>query len=263
MATLERQNDLSSSHWYTLDKKPAYEIKKAKGDGTRPATLRDARKYNLLPSVTTIFAILAKPGLDRWKINKAIESAVSTPRDENEPDERYYKRILDRSFEETSAAAKLGTRIHDAIDAAFDSIDPPEDLKQYVEPTMEYLKTLNLENIQREDVVVNPKDGYAGRVDLLARFNKSNIVIDFKTKKTDPGVKITPFEFQATQIAAYGMAAFGDLSNCWGANIFISTTEPGRIETCVYKPKKLQEEYKAFLAMTQLWRFIKKYDPRS
>ena len=263
MATLEKKNDLSSSHWYTPNGEPAYEIKRAKGDGTRPTTLRDARKHGLLPSVTTIFGIMAKPGLDRWKIGKAIEAALSTPRDENEPDERYHKRILERSFEETSEAAKLGTRIHDAIDAAFDLIEPPEDLKPFVVPTMNYLSTLKLEYIRREEVVVNAKDGYAGRVDLLARFNKSNIIIDFKTKKTDPSVKITPFEFQATQIAAYGMAAFGSLEKCWGANVFISTTEPGRIETCVYKPKKLQEEYEAFLAMSQLWRFIKKYDPRS
>ena len=263
MATLEKRNDLSSSHWYTPNGEPAYEIKRAKGDGTRPTTLRDARKHGLLPSVTTIFGIMAKPGLDRWKIGKAIEAALSTSRDENEPDERYHKRILERSFEETSEAAKLGTRIHDAIDNSFDGIEPEEELKQYVDPTLEYLKTLNLSKIERERVVVNQKDGYAGRVDLLANFGESNIVIDFKTKKTEPNVRITPFEFQATQIAAYGMAAFGNLDRCIGANIFISTTEPGRIETCVYKPEKLKSEYEAFLAMATLWRFLKKYDPRS
>lgn len=263
MATLENKNDLSSSHWYTRTGQPAYEIKKAKGEGTRPATLRDARKHGLLPSVTTIFGIMAKPGLDRWKIGKAIEAALSTPRDDNEPDDRYHKRIRERSFEETSEAAKLGTRIHDAIDNAFDGIEPEEELKQYVAPTLEYLKTLNLSDIRREEVVVNLFDGYAGRVDLLARYGSTNIVIDFKTKKTQEGVKITPFEFQATQIAAYGMAAFGTLDRCIGANIFISTTEPGRIETCVYKEEKLKSEYEAFIDMSSLWRFLKKFDPRS
>lgn len=161
MATLEKKVDLDGSHWYSRDGDPVYTILKADKTGSRNTTLRDARKYHLLPSVTTVFSIMSKPGLDRWKLGKAIEAALSTKRDENEPDERYHKRIMSRSFEETDKAAKLGTRIHDAIDAAFDGVETNEDIKQYVEPTMKYLSTLNLKDIEREGVVVNLKDGYA------------------------------------------------------------------------------------------------------
>ena len=73
---------------------------------------------------------------------------------------------------------------------------------------------------------------------------------------------MTPYEFQPTQIAAYAMAAFGTLDNCWGANLYISTTEAGRIETCVYEPEMLKKEYETFLNMTSLWRYIKNFDPR-
>lgn len=236
-------------------------MQKAKG-GVRNTTLRDARKYKLLPSVTTIFGIMAKPGLDRWKIGKAIEATLATPRNEEEQDESYYSRIRSRSFEETDKAAKLGTRIHDAIDAAFDGVEPAEDLKQYVEPTMAYLETLKLQDIEREGTVVNLDLGYAGRVDLLARYGKSNIIIDFKTKKTKQGVKVTPFDFQATQIAAYAAAAFGTLDNCIGANVYISTTEAGRIETSVYDEDKLKQEYELLKDLTGVWRHLKNYDPR-
>jgi hypothetical protein len=262
MATLEKKIDLDGSHWYTREGVPAYTIKKTKGDGERNTTLRDARKHHLLPSVTTIFGIMAKAGLDRWKIGKAIEATLSTPRDEGETDARYYDRIRSRSYEETDKAAKLGTRIHDAIDAAFDGVEPAEDLKPYVDPTMEYLRTLNLQNIEREGTVVNLKEGYAGRVDLLARYGNSNIIIDFKTKKTKDGVKITPFDFQATQIAAYAMAAFGTLDHCVGANVYISTTEAGRIETAVYDEDKLKKEYQLLQHLTAVWRHLKNYDPR-
>lgn len=237
-------------------------MQKAKG-GERNTTLRDARKYKLLPSVTTIFGIMAKPGLDRWKIGKAIEATLATPRNEEEQDESYYSRIRSRSFEETDKAAKLGTRIHDAIDAAFDGVEPAEDLKQYVEPTMAYLETLKLQDIEREGTVVNLDLGYAGRVDLLARYGKSNIIIDFKTKKTKQGVKVTPFDFQATQIAAYAAAAFGTLDNCIGANVYISTTEAGRIETAVYDEDKLKQEYELLKDLTGVWRHLKNYDPRA
>lgn len=263
MATLEQKIDLDGSHWYSRDGEPVYTMLKADKTESRNTTLRDARKYHLLPSVTTVFSIMSKPGLDRWKLGKAIEAALSTQRDENEPDERYHKRIMSRSFEETDKAAKLGTRIHDAIDAAFDGVEADEDLKQYVKPTMEYLSTLNLKDIEREGVVVNLKDGYAGRVDLLATFGNTKIIIDFKSKKTKEGVKVTPFEFQPTQIAAYAMAAFGTLDDCMGANVYISTTEPGRIETAVYNSDKLKQEYSLFLNMVAMWRAIKKYDPRN
>lgn len=263
MATLENKNDLVSSHWYTRDGVPAYTIKKAKGDGERATTLRDARKHNLLPSVTTLFGILAKPGLDRWKLNKAVEAALDTTRDEGEPDERYHSRIIERSYEETSEAAKLGTRIHDAIDESFDGVEPAEDLRQFVTPTLDYLNALNLTDIVREKVVVNASEGYAGRVDLLATYGRSNIVIDFKTKKTKEGVKVTPFDFQATQIAAYAMAAFGSLDRCIGANVYISTTEPGRIETATYDEEKLRSEYALLQNVCSIWRHLKNYDPRS
>jgi hypothetical protein len=261
MAILENKTDLDGSHWYTREGVPAYTMQKAKG-GERNTTLRDARKYKLLPSVTTIFGIMAKPGLDRWKIGKAIEATLATPRNEEEQDESYYSRIRSRSFEETDKAAKLGTRIHDAIDAAFDGVEPAEDLKQYVEPTMAYLETLKLQDIEREGTVVNLDLGYAGRVDLLARYGKSNIIIDFKTKKTKQGVKVTPFDFQATQIAAYAAAAFGTLDNCIGANVYISTTEAGRIETAVYDEDKLKQEYELLKDLTGVWRHLKNYDPR-
>ena len=262
MAILQNKADnIGGGHWYTPDGVPAYTMKKKDG-GDRKTTLRDARKHMLVPSVTTVFGIMAKPALDRWKTMKTIDAALSTERNDNEDDKSYYNRILSRSNQETSEAANLGTRIHDAIDQAFDGIPVPEDLLQYVSPTMLYLHDLELKNITREKVVVNNKEGYGGRVDLLAEYGKGNIIIDFKTRKSKEGEKMTPYEFQPTQIAAYAMAAFGTLDNCWGANLYISTTEAGRIETCVYEPEMLKKEYETFLNMTSLWRYIKNFDPR-
>lgn len=262
MATLEKKQDLADSHWYSRDGVPAYTMLKKDG-GERSTTLRDARKHGLLPSVTTIFNIMAKPGLDRWKLTKAVEASMIVDRDQGEPEDRFIERVIERSREEVTEAADLGTKIHDAIDAAFDGVEPPDLLKPYVEPTMAYLSTLKLTDIRREDVVVDAAHGYAGRVDLLARFGNSNIIIDFKTRKTTEGQKVTPYEFQPMQIAAYGMAAFGSLEFTHGANVYISTTEPGRIETAAYNPEQLQKEFDAFKSMCHIWRYLKNYDPRS
>ncbi len=36
-----------SQHWYDRDGKAVFEVPKAKGGGTRPTTIADARKLNL------------------------------------------------------------------------------------------------------------------------------------------------------------------------------------------------------------------------
>ena len=58
----------SASHWYLRDGTPYHEVERADGKGMRSATLRDARKSLAFPSVTNILSILAKPGLDAWRI---------------------------------------------------------------------------------------------------------------------------------------------------------------------------------------------------
>ena len=50
------------THWYDQKGAPAYTVK-AKDGSDRPTTLRDARKMNLAPSVTTILKVAAKPAL--------------------------------------------------------------------------------------------------------------------------------------------------------------------------------------------------------
>ena len=52
-----------SVHWYGQDGSPQYTVT-AKDGQQRPTTLRDARKFNLVPSVTTVLKVAAKPGLD-------------------------------------------------------------------------------------------------------------------------------------------------------------------------------------------------------
>ncbi len=45
-------------------------------------------------------------------------------------------------------------------------------------------------------------------------------------------------------------------------NIFISTTEPGRIEVVKHDGKRLIEAWKAFRNLAAVWRFSKRFDPR-
>ena len=46
-----------------------------------------------------------------------------------------------------------------------------------------------------------------------------------------------------------------------GANVYISTTEPGRVEIVTYDDGQLHKAWYAFQAANSLWQYLKKYRP--
>lgn len=261
MATLFRSN-APASHWYRPDGTPVHELPTQSG-GTRPTTIRDARTQKLLPSVTNVLGVVAKPQLDTWKLNQVALAALRNPKQPGEGDEYWMRRIVEASKESVVEAADLGSRIHEALERA--TADQPfdDELKIHVDPVVAWLKSTGITLVEREIVLVNPDEGYAGRCDALFRFGKAGIgVIDFKTRKTEPGKTVTPYDGQGAQLAAYAACYFGKkaLRKCLLANIYISTTEPGRMEVCKHPDPVGEFEY--FLHCAAIWRRLKGYDPR-
>ena len=72
-----------SGHWYTQEGEPMYTIIGVNGK-ERNTNLRDARNLGLVPSVTTIIGMIAKPSLENWKIDQALKSAITLKQLENE-----------------------------------------------------------------------------------------------------------------------------------------------------------------------------------
>ena len=261
MATLFRSN-APASHWYRPDGSPVHEMPTQSG-GTRPTNIRDARNQKLLPSVTNVLGVVAKPQLDTWKLNQVALAALQNPKQPGEGDEYWMRRIVEASKEPTIEAADLGSRIHEALERATAGQPFDEALKVYVEPVVGWLQKTGITIVEREVVLVNAEEGYAGRCDALFRYGKAGTgVIDFKTRKTEPGKEVTPYEGQGAQLAAYGACHFGtaELPKCLLANIYISTTEPGRMEVCKHADPAGEFEY--FLHCAAIWRRIKGYDPR-
>jgi hypothetical protein len=66
------------------------------------------------------------------------------------------------------------------------------------------------------------------------------------------------------QIAAYGATFW---ATRWpavvGGNIYISSTEPGRIELIPYDNERLQREWEVFKSCCLIWRHLEEYDPRT
>ena len=105
-----------SVHWYRADNgKPQYTVQ-AKDGKDRPTTLRDARKMNLVPSVTTVMKVAAKPGLDVWKNEQLLLAALTLPRAPDESEKDFIARVVADSKETAKRAAERGTRVHESIE---------------------------------------------------------------------------------------------------------------------------------------------------
>jgi len=249
-----------SQHWYDKDGNSCHEVPKAKGGGMRATTIADARKLGLYPSVTTILSVMAKPQLDDWKLQQVAERAFSNPPQDGEEAGTYARRTIDGAFEQVTDAADLGTAIHSAIEAHFKGIPVAEGMDAYVRPVVAALEAAGIRIVQHELRLVNHAVGYAGTTDAVMVRDGQQGILDFKSRKTKAGVKCEPWDTEPMQIAAYGVAKFGSVPLC-GANVYISTTEPGRVEIVAYDHNQMSNAWGAFQAVVSLWQYLKKYKP--
>lgn len=113
MTLIERNQP---SHWYTHTGEPMHEIAKKDGTGNRAVTVADARKIGLLPSVTNVLGVLAKPGLDAWKVEQGIMAALTLPRAQDEPLDAFAHRVVADMGDQVEKAADFGTAIHNACE---------------------------------------------------------------------------------------------------------------------------------------------------
>ena len=237
---------ISTQHWYTADGVPFHEMNRADGNGTRPTTLRDARKLGLYCSVSELLGAFAKPGLIKWQIKKAINSALTLKRKAGESDEYFVNRILEDANAEVKAAADFGTGLHNAMEDYFkpspqlragEKPKPiPVELLPYCNPVIEYINAKGFVFIETETIIVNHRFGFAGTLDVafaygpgaermpvlaaardydeLRKLWEAGIgigILDYKTRKTSAGVEVTAYDNQATQIVAYGATYFATL----------------------------------------------------
>lgn len=262
MAILSK-NKVPASHWYREDGSPVHRLPTSDGRGERPTTIRDAKRLGLYPSVTSILSILAKPGLEKWKLDQVALATLRTPKQAEESEDYWCNRVRNAAFEQVEEAADLGTMIHGALELAMNGEPYAADLRPYVEPVLAWKQKTGIEIVEREVKLVNRAHGFAGTADVLFRFGRAGIgILDYKTRKTKPGEEVSAYDNQAMQLAAYGATYWGEenIGRLLAANVFISTTEPGRI--VVVKHPDPARDWQAFCMVAALWRYIKGYDPR-
>ena len=250
-----------SQHWYDRTGQAVFEVPKAKGGGMRATTLADARKLGLYPSVTTVLGVLDKPQLTDWKLSQVSNWCHGNPPQDNEGCDSYARRATEGAFQQVTDAADLGTAIHAALEAHFKGEQVPEGYDAYVDPVAALIKREGITFLEHELRLVNAEVGYAGTTDAVIETEDGwRGILDFKSRKTKVGEKVSNWETEPMQIAAYYVAKFNRLPEV-GANLYISTTEKGRAEIVWYNPEQLQKAWQAFTCATHLWQYLKGYKP--
>ena len=206
----------NSGHWYTADGQPSY-TRIAKNGNVRATTLRDAKKEGLLPSVTTIINVLAKPGLDRWKQEQVLLASLTLPRLENEPEADWLKRVTEDSRATGRDAMDRGTAMHNVLEAYFTQVYLPE-YPHYTRRTEEALRNHFGDQFWECEQSFAHELGYAGKCDLSS---KEGIVVDFKTKESLENAAV--YDEHILQLIAYAYGLKMPTARC--AIVFVSETE--------------------------------------
>ena len=251
------------SHWYDKEGSPRYEV--SGKNGKRPSTLRDARKFGWVPSVSTIWGeIVNRHLLNKWtqtELMKAFHEQIKLRANSTG--------IL--SFEDVEKLARSnfskkqqqvmgrGTVIHDHLELYFKGVDVGDQYRGLCH------------NVQRKlDEVCGPQEweaeksfshpsGYGGKTDLCS----DQWMVDFKTKEfpDNPNVKKMVYDDHGVQLAAYDQVI--PVNGLTGSrrllNLFIDVGEGHHV--LEWEHEDIPRFREMFNSALSLWKLTKKYNP--
>lgn len=240
-----------SLHWYGRDGSPQYTVT-AKNGNQRATTLADARKMNLVPSVTTILNVAAKPGLERWKQEQMLLAALTLPRAPEEDEQSFIFRVVADSKEQGKKAAERGTRIHTAIESFYEGIMLADMAEYQVGVADEIEKKYGLSQFAPEKAFAHEL-GFGGKVDLHnTEYNSGQgIVLDVKSKEFSDPEKVDAYDEHCMQLSAYRVGL--GLPNAVCANVFVSATVPGLVVIKEWSPEDSARGWEMFKALLTFW----------
>ena len=249
-----------AAHWYQRDGQPLHTVLSAKGE-PRPTTLRDARKLDLLPSVTNILGVIAKPELTAWLQEQAVMAALTLPRIAGETEDAFAKRVVEDSLTTRDGAADFGTAFHHGAERIAQTleVDPADLLSAWLNRYRDWWQENVLTCRWTEQRVVSNQFGYAGTADLLIEHKLHGLcLVDIKTQKVKAGAKASAYKSWAYQLAAY-RKALGVEARC--INLIVNSVAPETPIEHVWGETEMDAGLRAFMAARELWVIEKGYDP--
>lgn len=247
-----------SAHWYSTEGKASHTVIGANGK-ERSTTLRDARSLNLLPSVTGILGVLAKPGLEVWKQEQAILAALTLPRIDGESQDVFAERVVIDMEAQVERAASFGTMIHAGIEEvnARGSVGQyPDEIGRWMVNYDTWRRNNLTTHFSSEKVVVGI--GFAGRYDLFAEHSEHGAcLIDFKTQNMKGG-KANFYEVWGSQLAAYRLAMS---VSCHCLSVVMDSNQPSAPVEKLWTEQEISDGLEIFLCAKTIWQKQRGYTP--
>lgn len=250
-------------HWYDLAGNPRHS-----------AGLREARKENLLPSVTTVLGVWPKQILETYKIEQAIKACFEVTRGLDETMECYIQRIYDHSTEHRKATAAFGKRIHSACEYVNLNNGEVPVLEKDIERHVLAYRDWYLKNVKTvfsaETVAVNSLLGFAGTYDLAAEIlDIDNVFIpsiaDIKTQNWKDKPRPNIYDTWQFQLAAYAKTLNDYIPGLirGGVSIVINSDPNAADDRLLYVHRWDWAHYptalRKFMACLALWRENKNF----
>jgi len=237
-----------SNHWYTRDGIPRYTVI-GKNGKERNTTLRDARTESLVPSVTTVLNVMAKPALIQWSQKQVLLAALTLPRINDESEDDYINRIMVDSKEQGRAAADAGTDIHASIQGFYEG-EAVTRHEPHVKGTAATLDAMFGHQEWIAEKAFGHSYGFGGKCDLHCTTG-DGIVADVKTKEFSDPNKVDTYDDHLMQLAAYRVGLVIPKARC--ANVFVSRSVPGLVVVKEWSEEDLQRGWEMFQSLLKFW----------
>lgn len=248
-----------SSHWYYPNAEPCYEVQSADGKKMVKTTVTHARKLGLLPSVTTILGLLAKPELDAWKQEQLLMASLTLTRLEGESDVEFVKRIIEDSEAYSGQAMEFGNKVHAYIEYLFSK--PNDDGEVFVPQISESYQKMIAEFIYTNNISGSCEilcaDGVVGgKVDFFGTFRGEPAIIDWKTQGTK-GKGFNWYDNWLLQLVGYARLMKQDPEKIQLVNIAVSSKEE-LIDCYVWKSEEIRDAVQVFDRLVDIFYILKK-----
>ena len=246
-----------SNHWYTRDGIPRYTVI-GKNGRERNTTLRDARTESLVPSVTTVLNVAAKPALMLWMQRQVLMAALTLPKVNDEADDEFITRIIQDSKEQGKAAADAGTDIHAAVQGFYEGQVYPRH-QEHVQGCITALSQHFGDAGWISERSFGHSHGFGGKCDLYvpAVNHFGGFVVDVKTKEFSDPTKVEGYDEHLMQLAAYRVGLGVPNARC--ANVFVSRTVLGLSVVKEWSADDLDRGWEMFCSLLNFWQLKNKY----
>ena len=242
------EHGADGGHFYKKDGSPAYTVI-GKNGKERNTTLRDARTNNLRPSVTEIIKLAAKLGLENWKAEQLLMSALTTSRKDGETEAEYIFRIKADAKEQSEKARERGTLIHSWVQSGFEGKSLTDEACKYFYSAKDELTTvIGVQEWKCELTFATSR--YGGKMDLIS----DKYLIDIKT--TDKSLeKPILYDDHFYQLGAYRMGVWNtiDPTHNIQCGILFVNSQTAEAKLIMAKEEDIVKGYKCFNALVDFY----------